>query len=258
MTFAIAFDVETTGLEAGSRMVEIAALKVDIASGTITDRLCLLVNPQMPLPADAQCIHRIEAATLDNAPHAGVAGAKFLEFTEGAAFGAGHFAPYDVGVISWELERWGHALPTFPVVDTCDMAKAIKETANNKLPTLVEHYRITTSGAAHRAMADAEACWAYYQLACAKTTPRMKPWEPDHRYMKPVELPGHLRALPDLVAEGKPFPFAYTDGEGLKSHRTITPYGWSVVKGALMFHGLCHTRGERRTFRADRVDGAAA
>ena len=252
------FDVETTGLEAGSRIIEIAAIKRDIATGNVLDTFCEFVNPQMPVPEDVRQVNGINPEWLVGAHHAGPVLDRWLAFIAGSAFLTAHFAPYDVGITSWELDRWALKHPDMPVVDTCELAKAVKETPNNKLPTLVQHYGITTSGDAHRAQADAEACASYYLLASKLAKPVSRTWQPDHRYVKPVELPKHLRDLPDLVAEGKPFPFEYTDAEGTKSHRTITPYGWSAVKGALMFHGLCHTRGERRTFRADRVDGAAA
>ncbi len=252
--FAIAFDVETTGLEPGSRVVELAALKIDIASGVVTDRLVSLVNPAMPLPADVQAVHRIAPEALAAAPSTHEVLSRFLAFSQGASFAMAHYAPFDVGVISWDLSRCGLSLPVFPVVDTCDLAKAIKETANNKLTTLVEHYGIETSGEAHRAEADAEACAAYYQIASAKATPRMKQWEPDHQYL--AEMPAHLDGLPVAVAEGSEFSFGYTDQQGVHTERRIIPYGWSQTKGALMVHGHCLDRGERRTFRADRMDGA--
>ena len=58
--------------------------------------------------------------------------------------------------------------------------------------------------------------------------------------------------LPELVAKGAPMTFTYKDDKGVTTERTITPYGWAK-QGVLMFHGYCHLREERRSFRADRV-----
>lgn len=251
-----AFDVETTGIEPGSRIIEIAAVKVEISSGLVVERFCELVNPQMPLPADAQAVNRIDAGQIAGAKRCGPVLDRWLGFIAGSTFLAAHFAPYDVGVISWELDRWSLPLPDLQVVDTCELAKAIKATVNNKLTTLVEHYKIKTSGDAHRALADAEACAEYYKIAAPLSRPIMRTWMPDHRYVKPQDLPAHLSELPGLIEYGVPFSFGYTDQQGVHTDRRIVPYGWSLVKGALMVHGLCMDRNERRTFRADRMDGA--
>lgn len=255
--FFIVFDTETTGVEPGSRPVEIAALKVN-DRGDVTDVLHHVINPFMPMPPDAGAVNGFTTEEL--AACGGACGpmTDFLSFIDGAAFAVAHNAPFDVGIVSRSLESFGLAVPTVPVVDTCEMAKAIKETPNNKLQTLVEYYGIKLGEGqrAHRALGDTEACRLYYAIASQKVKPQAKPWTSPGHWIEPgemVELHPHLKGLPGLITDGKPFSFGYTDAKGAKSNRTITPYGWAKVASGIAVHGLCHEKNERRTFLADRM-----
>lgn len=248
----IFLDTETTGLEPGSRIIELGSVRVDDA-GQVVDTFHRMINPQMPLPADALSVNRITKDMLDAAPVAADAFRDWMDWIDGEQFAAAHFSPYDMGVISWGMGRAGMHLPTLNVIDTCEMAKAIKETANNKLQTLVEHYQIKVEGEAHRAIADCHACRLYYDIAKGLTKPIARPWLSGHEYATPASLPASLAGLPEAVATGAPLSFGYTDASGVKSDRTITAYGWALVRGEIQFHGLCHLRNERRTFNASRV-----
>lgn len=249
----IIFDTETTGLEAGSRCIELGAQKVD-ASGQVVDTFCQLMNPGMPLPADAQSVNRISADDLAKAADPQQVMRDFQAFIAGADFLVAHWAIYDQGIVSWEFGRAGLELPTIPVVDTWLMAKQMGRTPNNKLATLVEYHGLKAIGEAHRALADTDTCRQLFDLAkAAGIKPQPKPWQAPHQFVVPEALPSALGKLPEAVAKGLPFSFGYTDAVGEKSERTITPYGWALMGGNVMFHGLCHLRGARREFRADRV-----
>lgn len=248
----IFFDTETTGLQPGSRIIELGSVRVDDA-GQVVDTFHRMINPQMPLPADALSVNRITKEMLEAAPVAADAFRDWLAYIDGEQFAAAHYSPYDVGVLSWGIGSAGLPMPSINVIDTCEMAKAIKKTANNKLQTLVEHYKIPVMGDAHRAIADCHSCRQYYDIAKGLTKPIARPWLAPHEYVSPTDLPVVLRALPEAVAKGLPFAFTYVDADGTKTSRKLTPYGWAMVRGNLMFHGHCHMRGERREFRADRV-----
>lgn len=248
----IVFDTETTGLEAGSRCIEIGAQKCN-AAGEVIDTICHLMNPGMPLPADAQSVNRISAGDLAAAMSPAEAMASFHAFIEGAEFGVAHWAIYDQGILSWEFGRAGLAVPSLPIVDTWHMAKLMASTPNNRLATLVEHYKLTAIGNAHRALADTDTCRQFFLLASKRVKPQQKPWAAPHVYVDPADLPPHLAGLPEAVATGSPFSFGYTDAGGAKTDRVIIPYGWARANGAILFHGLCHLRQARREFRADRA-----
>jgi DNA polymerase III epsilon subunit-like protein len=246
------FDTETTGLEAGSRMVEIhsALLGDDLA---VVDEFHALVNPGMPMPPDATAIHGITDAMLAGAKDAQAVLDDWLFWlvTHDVTVGLAHFAPFDQSIITWECGRFGLSAPSIQVVDTCDMAKAIKATPNNKLDTLVEHYGIERQGDAHRARSDSLAVRDYFAIAKGLTEPKATAWASSCRY--PATLPKSLEALPKLIAAGDPFEFGYVDAKGVRTDRAIIPYGWAETDKGVNFHGLCLLRKERRTFLADRI-----
>ena len=244
----IAFDSETLGLQPGSRIVELGAVLFDETG--ILSRFESLINPEMPIPPDVLAIHGITDEMVKDAPDAGVVLENFLKWADTDHLVA-HNAPYDVGIVSWAAGQHGIVLPPMKVIDTAEIAKSIKLTKNNKLATLVEFHGIQVAGEAHRAMRDAEACAKYLLINAESLTERfIRPWQADYEYT--ADIPLNLAMLPECVASGKPMTFTYKDDAGKTTERTIIPYGWAM-QGVFMFHGYCHLREERRSFRADRV-----
>ncbi len=247
------FDTETTGLEPGSRLVEIHSTQLD-PNGQVIGQFHDLINPGMPIPADAAAIHGITTEEVGGARPAHLVLADWMSWIDATErkFGIAHNAPYDVGIIGWELGRAGLSSPDIQVIDTCAMARAIKATAKNSLDALVAHYGITRRGKAHRAPSDSMACADYWRIASKLTDENPRPWTPEYRYT--TSLPDVLSGLPEAVASGIPIAFDYVDAKGNRTHRNVIPYGWAETEHGLMFHGLCAAKNERRTFRADRVE----
>lgn len=251
----VVFDVESTGLEHGSRLVEIAAIILG-EDGSEVSRFNQLINPGMPIPADASSVNSITDDVLVGKPDAGAVLRDFMEWladsTKESIVGVAHFASYDQGVIGYELGRFGIPLPGFEVACTWQMAKNHGATKNNKLETLIEHHNIMRLGAAHRAYSDADACRQVFNLLKGTTTWNSAPWASDHQYTD--VLPPALAKLPEMVATGREISFGYTDEKNVHTDRTITPFGWAERNGVVCFHGWDASRAARRTFRADRVD----
>lgn len=253
----VAFDVETTGLEPGSRMIELAAVAFD-DTGVVTDTFQQMCNPGMPLPPDITAINGITPAMLEGAPFVDLTLRDFFAWLPEGSILIAHNAPYDCGVIAWDAARVGLIIPDrFRVMDTLALARSIAATKKNGLQALVEHYGIERMGEAHRAMSDADACRQYFMKVSG--IPQLnaqpaQPWESfctDYQYA--TGLTGILKDLPEMVAHGTALQFTYTDAKGETTDRAITPYGWAITAKGLMFHGHCHLRNERRSFYADRV-----
>ena len=250
----LVLDTETTGLEPGSRPVEMSSRIIEETGEEIGFNECL-IDPGMPVPADAYALHGIntqEAKGTMPLKKAMVEWHQWLMSWEVTHLIA-HNAPYDIGVLSWTMDFVGLSHPCLQVIDTCAMAREIKATKKNSLDALVEHYGITRKGIAHRAKSDALACRDYWLLA-RKLLPAYQPtpWVAPHSC--PKELPPQIANLPGLVERGEPFAFTYRDAKGNQTERTITPYGWAEQNGKVYFHGLCHLRQERRTFLAENVE----
>ena len=248
-------DVETTGLDRGSRLLSLAGILFDDETGQVLDRREWTVNPGMPIPPDAAKVNGHTNEALKDSPDAGTVLREFFGWLPEHAVLVAHHAQYDTGIITWDAGRFGVEIPDWlTVICTCETAKALKATKRNSLDALVEHYGIQRCGEGHRAMSDAEACKDVYleQIKVASTT--RVPWDvAGHDYAYTDRFPEHLANLPALVAAGAPLTFCYEDKDGAQSERTVTPYGWHDLKGEVYFHGYCHLRQERRTFHTERV-----
>lgn len=246
----IVTDTETTGLEsAGSRLVEIAAQRCD--GKEVINTFESLINPGMPIPPDATTIHGITDDMVRDAPDAGTVLRRFFEWIGDDRLIMGHCIGYDVGVISWDAGRFGISIPEgLYTICTLEIARAIKATKKNNLNALVEHYQITRAGEAHRAMADVDACRQYFDRVKDLQPLSPTPWEyagHDYHYCDPPF------GMDELVKTRTPLSFAYVDAKGKETERSIVPYGWAQKNDGVYFHGWCHLREKRRTFRTDRV-----
>lgn len=258
-----ATDTETTGLRMGARLCELAANLFD-ENGAVIDRFEMLINPGMPIPVDSNNIHHITDEMVEDAPSAGIALAAFFDWLPAEAHLVIHNAPYDVGILNYELQRYARIAPEPRVIDTLAIARERGGKRGNDLPALAKKYSLTSDGSPHRAGYDADITRQFF-MVCHQAKPITKAWAGTWRsyctyeFLADNELPSDLAMLPDLVAAGAPLAFKYEDAEGKKTKRTITPYGWAVKDGSLYFSGNCHLRSaetgkiEIRDFRADRV-----
>lgn len=252
----VAFDSETTGLDRGSRLLSLAGILFDDKTGEALDRREWTVNPGMPIPPDAAKVNGHTDEALKDSPDAGTVLREFFGWLPEHAVLVGHYAMYDTGILTWEAGRFGVEIPGgITVIDTCEIAKAVRATKRNSLDALVEHYGIQRCGEAHRAMSDADACMQYFaQMKRDGVISSFLPWDnAGHDYAYTDKFPEHLANLPAMVAAGAPLTFHYEDKDGQQSERTVTPYGWHAINGEVYFHGYCHLRQDRRTFHTERV-----
>jgi DNA polymerase-3 subunit epsilon len=152
----VAFDTETSGAYAvGSDIVEFGAVKW--FQGKEVDRLQILIKPREPMGDFVIGIHGITNEMVDKAPSMKEVVGQIHHFMKDS-IGLAHHAPFDMGFIAYDFERYGLALPSTPVFCTSLLSRAlIYGTENHKLQTLVKHLGID-GGAAHRAADDAFSC----------------------------------------------------------------------------------------------------
>lgn len=125
----VAFDIETTGLNAGSdRMTEIGA--VIFAGGEIKESFNTFVDPGMHIPAEITQLTGITDRDVKGAPDEAEAMRMFLEFAGGRPIVA-HNADFDTGFMSSACARCG--IDFEPVyLDTLSLSHAL-------LPDLKRH-----------------------------------------------------------------------------------------------------------------------
>ncbi len=148
-------DFETTGIspEQGARATEVAIVLVE--QGRIVDRFQSLMNAGAHIPAFITQLTGISNAMVQAAPAASEVMRKASNFVGNAPMVA-HNASFDRKFWMGELSRLG--LPARqPFACTMLLSRRLYPQApNHKLGTLVDYHRLPRTGAAHRALADAE------------------------------------------------------------------------------------------------------
>ena len=112
------FDLETTGTQvAKDKIVEICILKVNPDASR--ESKTWLVNPEMPIPAEASAVHGIYDADVANAPTFRDIAPKILELISGSDLAGFNSNRFDVPLLAEELLRAGldFDLSKFRLVD---------------------------------------------------------------------------------------------------------------------------------------------
>lgn len=104
---AVVIDTETTGLDpAKARIVEIAAVRL-VGGRLVSEPETVfrrLVNPGEPIPVAASAVHRIDAATVADAPRFAELWPEWRAFAGNAVL-IGHTVGFDLAVLKRECER---------------------------------------------------------------------------------------------------------------------------------------------------------
>ncbi|MCB0377123.1 MAG: 3'-5' exonuclease [Bdellovibrionales bacterium] len=152
----VAIDTETSGqYPFRDDLCEIAAVKT--VGGQVVDTYQSLVKPRHKMSDFIISIHGITNEMVKEAPKIDEVLQDFISFI-GDGVCVGHHSPFDLGFLSYDLEKQKISLPDAPVFCSSLVSRnVIKGTANHKLQTLVEHLGID-GGQAHRALDDAKAC----------------------------------------------------------------------------------------------------
>ncbi|OGS59440.1 MAG: hypothetical protein A3J79_12340 [Elusimicrobia bacterium RIFOXYB2_FULL_62_6] len=146
-------DVETTGLSpVTSRVCEVAL--VCSRGGVVAARFSSLVDPGLPIPAEASGIHGITDEMVRGAPSFGAVAPRLIAELEGAVLVA-HNAEFDISFLRMEFARAGLRFPDLPEIDTLPMARGFGSFTNNRLGTIAKELEIP-AGNWHRALADVE------------------------------------------------------------------------------------------------------
>ena len=155
MSAIAVIDFETTGMspDRGDRATEVAIVLME--GGRVVDRFQSLMNAGVRIPAFITQLTGISNAMVAAAPEAGEVMRRASRFV-GAAPLVAHNASFDRKFWVGELARLGLPAPQ-PFACTMLLSRRLYPQApNHQLGTLVDYHRLPRTGAAHRALADAE------------------------------------------------------------------------------------------------------
>ena len=146
-------DLETTGLSpaAGGKICEAAVLLYGPAGRA--GSFSWLINPQRPMPPDAQAIHGITDGMLYGKPVFSEVAPKIISLISDSVVVC-HNADFDVPFLACEFAAAGLRFPSVPVLDTLKYSRLHGKFKSNKLSSVARELGFSDDGA-HRALADA-------------------------------------------------------------------------------------------------------
>ncbi len=153
-TNIVFFDTETTGANpAEAKIVELGYVVTD-ENLEVLNSWRTLVDPEMPIPADAAGVHHITDEDVYNAPTlAQVGPACLAPLQQPGVILVAHNAPFDLQVAASLLPR------EYESIDTLQLAKRyIPDAPNHKLGTLMYHCKLTVRKNTHSAAEDCMIC----------------------------------------------------------------------------------------------------
>jgi DNA polymerase-3 subunit alpha (Gram-positive type) len=154
-TTFVALDTETTGLNPQrDRVIEIGLVK--FKAGKIIERKAWLLDPDRPIPLDAENVHGISDAMVKGQPHFEDVYPELLAFIKDATLLA-HNAAFDTRFLNREIARIEDAPPIAnPVYCTLRLCRSwFPGLESYQLGELVKAFKLKP-GAYHRALGDAE------------------------------------------------------------------------------------------------------
>ncbi|MFQ5491906.1 MAG: exonuclease domain-containing protein [Phycisphaerae bacterium] len=251
-------DLETTGLAPamGDRIVEIGM--VICRGNQEIRRIAQLVDPQQPIPANAQEVHGIRDEDVAGSPPFGRISRSVCRALSDAWL-IGHNIRFDLGFLAMEIALAGRSVTPAGCLDTCQLAKALWELPNYQLDTVAAALDLQR-GPVHRALGDAEASKAIFDEAVNE----LGGWsgvdsadlEALHAY-PPTWPRDPRRSMPgilyDALTSGRPISIRYVNGEGKSSSREIRPYACFPAGRNVYVRAHCNHAGQMRTFRLDRI-----
>lgn len=162
----VVLDFETTGLSyVDDKIIEIAAIRYE--NGVETNKFVCLVNPLMPIPAEATQVNNITNHMVADAPPERYLIPKLIKFLSNSLIVA-HNANFDLHFLEAAAQRYGYKVK-YNYIDTISVSKKLfPGLPNYKLTTIASYLGYTTSDM-HRAEADVRVCAEIIKIALDST-----------------------------------------------------------------------------------------
>lgn len=156
----LCIDTETTGIDvAKDRIVELGA--VAFRQGEVLKRMGMLVDPEMPIPADATAIHGITDDDVADCPRLADIAERFLTHVRAAEVLVGYNWPFDSGLLEAALgDAWLEAIAGKPILDALvlvrfdGVGRFWKGPGRHRLDAVADRLEIAREGRSHRASSD--------------------------------------------------------------------------------------------------------
>jgi DNA polymerase III epsilon subunit family exonuclease len=259
----IAFDTETTGLyPVAGRLVEIGAVRFRF-DGEEVAVYEQLIDPEMPIPPEAQEVNHITDEMVRYQPTVEYALPGFLDFIGPAEnVLVAQNAPFDIGFLGVDMIRCGIVPPQHLVFDTKVLAQAL-------LPDLVSYSLRSLSrllgvaeGQEHRALSDARITKATF-LALLGRSPEIATIADLSRIAPPVSFemvrmyltrpPAGLEDLATAIDERRRVVLVLTGVAEVEEQHEVTPRALLRSNDLIYLAAYCHDDSRERMYRLDLI-----
>jgi DNA polymerase-3 subunit epsilon len=161
LIYPLAFiDVETTGGNSSSRVLEIGVIRVE--NNRIVDQFETILDPLGYVPPIITEITGITSDDIEHAPQFESIVPRLLEIFDGAIFTA-HNVSFDFVFVSREFAKQ-HTIFQPPQLCTVKLSRRLfPQYRKHSLEAIIERHNIHVTDR-HRALADADAMWQFYQI----------------------------------------------------------------------------------------------
>ena len=205
----VVFDLETTGLEADCKIVQIAIIRGERIFQS-------LVNPGRPIPPESTAIHRITDEDVADAPIFETIVDEVLAFMADGVLAGFNIRKFDVPVLKREVRQVGRTFPPLPMLDLFELNQKMNP---RTLAWFYHHYT-------GEEMDKAEAHDAVYDCICTRKGFLAM-------YQKHEELPLDLESLvpfaePERVSIGGSSWFVWVANQCEPSFARGKYLGWAL------------------------------
>jgi DNA polymerase III subunit epsilon len=259
----VAFDTETTGLVAiAGKLVEVGAVRFR-ADGQELETFVQLIDPQDPMPLEAQRVHGITDAMVCGQPTVEHVLPSFLDFLGSPdTILLAHNARFDIDFLGVSMLRLGLDFPCHRIVDTLPLAQT--------RGPLLSNYKLTSLAAAlrasqreqHRALADARLVkyvflgllqWMSDIGTVVELTRLTTPLTFHDAQVSKIQPPPGFQDLAIALEERRAMAIVYQGGANRARQRLVTPKALLQWNDTAYLAAYCHIDRKDKLFRFDRI-----
>ncbi len=251
-------DLETTGLspQLGDRICEVGLIRCEGLKETLS--FSSLINPHCPISPGASAVNGITQEMVKDAPSFLEVVEEILSFLEGSVIIC-HNAYFDLSFLFYQLRLLHLPAPSNPVLDTLQLARRNYCFPSNSLGKIAEFLGISCQGL-HRAIADARITKKIFLRFLRDFSRAGFTTLKDFLYLQGGEIyppPTPQIVLPPLLQEAlkkrRSIKVTYISSGGGKAERILKPVDIRVYRERIYLIAFCQLKGEKRTFRLDRI-----
>jgi DNA polymerase-3 subunit epsilon len=147
-------DLETTGIDHDSRIVELAVCK--LSPNMAREYKCMKINPEMPIPKEASLVHGIYDKDVADSPTFGKVASSILLYLNNCDIGGFESNRFDVRILYKEFARVGLTWE-YEKSSLIDAGVIFKRANPRTLAAAHKHYLGSDLNYAHSALADVTA-----------------------------------------------------------------------------------------------------